>query len=166
MVHCQITRPDQLDRIARLGLHVYAQSIFLDYDIQIVEARVGPRLAASSYSWKTLLDRGVTVSNGSDCPVETPRVLSGLQCAVTRRTLRGQGPYLPEQAFTVQQALDSYTIAGARASFEEHCKGRIAPGFLADFVILGQDPFATDPSQLHAIPVRAAYLGGRPVYTA
>ena len=125
-----------------------------------------PRLAASSYSWKTLLDRGVTVSNGSDCPVETPRVLSGLQCAVTRRTLRGQGPYLPEQAFTVQQALDSYTIAGARASFEEHCKGRIAPGFLADFVILGQDPFAADPSQLHAIPVQAAYLGGRPVYTA
>lgn len=166
VVHCQITRPDQLDRIARLGLHVYAQSIFLDYDIQIVEARVGPRLAASSYSWKTLLDRGVTVSNGSDCPVETPRVLSGLQCAVTRRTLRGQGPYLPEQAFTVQQALDSYTIAGARASFEEHCKGRIAPGFLADFVILGQDPFAADPSQLHAIPVQAAYLGGRPVYTA
>ena len=66
----------------------------------------------------------------------------------------------------MQQAQDSYTIAGARASFEEHCKGRIAPGFLADFVILGQDPFVADPSQLHAIPVRAAYLGGRPVYTA
>ena len=166
IVHCQITRPDQLDRIARLGLHVYAQSIFLDYDIQIVEARVGPELAASSYSWKTLLDRGVTVSNGSDCPVETPSVLSGIQCAVTRRTLGGRGPYLPGQAFTVRQALDSYTIAGARASFEEHCKGRIAPGFLADFVVLGQDPFAVPPEALHSIPVLAAYLGGRPVFQA
>ena len=166
IVHCQITRPGQLDRIAQLGLHVYAQSIFIDYDIQIVEARVGPELAASSYSWKTLLDRGVTVSNGSDCPVETPSVLSGIQCAVTRRTLGGRGPYLPGQAFTVRQALDSYTIAGARASFEEHCKGRIAPGFLADFVVLGQDPFAVPPEALHSIPVLAAYLGGRPVFQA
>lgn len=166
IVHCQITRPEQLDRIARLGLHVYAQSIFLDYDIQIVEARVGPALAASSYSWKTLLDRGVTVSNGSDCPVETPSVLSGIQCAVTRRTLGGRGPYLPGQAFTVGQALDSYTTAGARASFEESCKGRIAPGFLADFVVLGQDPFAVPPDALHSIPVLAVCLGGRPVYQA
>lgn len=166
IVHCQITRPEQLDRIARLGLHVYAQSIFLDYDIQIVEARVGPALAASSYSWKTLLDRGVTVSNGSDCPVETPSVLSGIQCAVTRRALGGRGPYLLGQAFTVGQALDSYTTAGARASFEEGCKGRIAPGFLADFVVLGQDPFAVPPDALHSIPVLAACLGGRPVYQA
>ena len=166
IVHCQITRPDQLERIARLGLHVYAQSIFLDYDIQIVEARVGPELAASSYSWKTLLERGVTVSNGSDCPVEQPDVLAGIQCAVTRRTLAGRGPYLLQQAFTLAEALDSYTIAGARASFEEGCKGRIAPGYLADFVVLGQDPFAAAPEALHSIPVRATYLGGRQVYAA
>ena len=166
IVHCQITRPDQLERIARLGLHVYAQSIFLDYDIQIVEARVGPALAATSYSWKTLLERGVTVSNGSDCPVEQPDVLAGIQCAVTRRTLAGRGPYLPQQAFTLAEALDSYTIAGARASFEEGCKGRIAPGYLADFVVLGQDPFAAAPEALHSIPVRATYLGGRQVYAA
>ena len=166
IVHCQITRPDQLERIARLGLHVYAQSIFLDYDIQIVEARVGPALAATSYSWKTLLERGVTVSNGSDCPVEQPDVLAGIQCAVTRRTLAGRGPYLLQQAFTLAEALDSYTIAGARASFEEGCKGRIAPGYLADFVVLGQDPFAAAPEALHSIPVRATYLGGRRVYAA
>ena len=69
IVHCQITRPDQLERIAKLGLHVYAQSIFLDYDLHIVEDRVGKELANSSYSWKTLMGKGVTVSNGSDCPV-------------------------------------------------------------------------------------------------
>lgn len=167
IVHCQITRPDQLERIARLHLHVYAQSIFLDYDIHIVEARAGRELAASSYHWKTLMRQGVTVSNGSDCPVEQPDVMAGIQCAVTRTTLRDHlGPYLPDQRFTVQEALDSFTIAGARASFEEHCKGRIAPGYLADFVILGRDPFLTEPEALHEIPVRAAYLAGRSVYQA
>ena len=167
IVHCQITRPDQLERISRLHLHVYAQSIFLDYDIHIVEARVGSVLASTSYSWKTLMNQGVTVSNGSDSPVEQPDVMAGIQCTVTRTTLRDHlGPYLPDQSFTVQEALDSFTIAGTKASFEESCKGRIAPGFLADFVILGQNPFMVEPEHLHAIPIRATYLAGQPVYQA
>ena len=167
IVHCQITRPDQLERIRRLNLHVYAQSIFLDYDIHIVQDRVGPQLASSSYNWKTLLNSGVTVSNGSDSPVERPDVMAGIQCAVTRTTLHDHlGPYLPNQSFTLQEALDSFTIAGARASFEESRKGRIAPGFLADFVVLGENPFAVDSEDLHAIPICATYLGGQLVYQA
>ena len=164
IVHCQITRPDQLERIARLNLHVYAQSIFLDYDLHIVEDRVGKELAASSYSWKTLMNKGVTVSNGSDCPVELPNVMGGIQCAVTRCDLKGEGPYLPREAFTVQEALDSFTIAGAKASFEEDSKGRIEPGMLADFVVLGGNPFETEPERLKDIPVLATYLGGKFVY--
>lgn len=166
IVHCQITRPDQLERIARLGLHVYAQSIFLDYDIHIVELRVGKTLAASSYSWKTLLDKGVTVSNGSDCPVELPRALAGIQCAVTRTDLRGSTPpYLEHEKFTVQQALDSYTRAGAYASFEEAVKGQIRPGMLADFVVLGKNPFSVEPCSIQDIPVLATFLGGQAVYS-
>jgi len=118
IVHCQITRPDQLERIAALGLHVYAQSIFLDYDTGIVEARVGAERATSSYSWKSLMRRGVTVSNGTDAPVEQPFALGGIQCAVTRQNLAGTvAPYLPGEAFTVQEALLSYTAASARACF-------------------------------------------------
>jgi len=166
IVHCQITRPDQLDRIVRLGLYVYAQSIFLDYDIHIVYPRVGEELAGSSYSWKTLLDRGVTVSNGSDCPVEQPDVMAGIQCAVTRCDLHGNGPYLPREAFTLEEALESFTHAGAAASFEDAFKGYIKPGMVADFVILGQDPFTVDQSSIHAIPVIATYLGGKNIYTA
>ena len=164
IVHCQITRPDQLEKMAKMGLHIYAQSIFLDYDIRIVEDRVGPELASTSYSWKTLKDLGATVSNGTDCPVELPFALGGIQCAVTRGTLNGEGPYLPEEAFTVAEALDSYTAAGAYASFEEHIKGRIEPGMLADFIILGDDPFAVDPSKIKDIPVVATWLGGKQVY--
>ena len=166
IVHCQITRPEQLKRIRDLNLHVYAQSIFLDYDNHIVERRVGPELAASSYAWKTLLKDGVSVSNGSDCPVEPPDVMRGIECAVTRCSLDGTGPYRPEEAFSLREALESFTLRGAEASFEEGVKGRIAPGCLADFVVLEQDPFLCEPKKLHEIRVRAAYLGGRPVYTA
>ena len=164
IVHCQITRPDQLERIAKLKLHVYAQSIFLDYDLHIVEDRAGRKLAESSYSWKTLAEKGVTVSNGSDCPVELPNVMGGIQCAVTRCDLKGVGPYLPREAFTVQEALDSFTKMGAKASFEEGIKGEIKPGMLADFVVLGANPFETDPSGLKDIPILATFLGGKQVY--
>ena len=165
IVHCQITRPDQLERIAKLNLHVYAQSIFLDYDLHIVHSRVGKELAESSYSWKTLKNKGVTVSNGSDCPVEASDVMAGIQCAVTRCDLRGHGPYLPQEAFTLCEALHSFTSDGAYASFEEHRKGQILPGMLADFVVLGKNPFEADPYTLKDIPIVKTYLGGKMVYS-
>ena len=166
IVHCQITRPDQMQRMARLGLHIYAQTIFLDYDLHIVTQRVGEALASTSYSWKTLLEQGCSVSNGSDCPVEAPDVLAGIQCAVTRCDRRGAGPYLEKEAFTVQQALDSFTAAGAYACFAEERYGKICPGMAADFVVLGQDPFAVDPHEIQHIPVLSTWLNGQPVYTA
>ena len=165
IVHCQITRPDQLEKIAALKLHVYAQSIFLDYDLHIVEDRVGKKLAQSSYNWKTLMRKGVTVSNGSDCPVELPNVMGGIQCAVTRCDLNKEGPYLSGESFTPQEALDSFTKAGAKGSFEESCKGQIAPGMLADFVVLGGNPLEADPFTLKDIPILATYLGGKMVYS-
>lgn len=166
IVHCQISRADQLEKMAGMKLHIYAQSIFLDYDIHIVEQRVGKELAGTSYSWKTLLDKGATVSNGTDCPVELPYAMGGIQCAVTRRDLKGSVPaYLPHEAFSVQEALDSYTAAGAFASFEEGVKGKIQPGMLADFVVLGDDPFAVDPAAIKDIPVEMTVVGGRMVYS-
>ena len=163
VVHCQITRRDQLERMARLGMHIYAQTIFLDYDSRIVRQRVGD-LADTSYSWKTLMDMGLTVSNGTDCPVELPDALRGIQCAVTRAPLAGGEAYLPREAFTLREALDSYTSAGARASFEENRKGRIAPGMLADFVVLDENPFDVPADEISRIPVRETWLGGRKVY--
>lgn len=166
IVHCQITRPDQLKSMAEMNLHIYAQSIFLDYDIRIVKSRVSQELASSSYSWKTLMSMGVTVSNGTDCPVENPDVLPCIQCAVTRSTISGEdGPYLPNEAFTVQEALDSYTVKGAEASFSEKIKGKIKIGMLADFVILDSNPFDCKPENIKDINVLATYLEGRAVFT-
>ena len=164
IVHCQVSRADQLERIASLGIDVLAQSVFLDYDNHIVYRLVPKEIADTSYSWKTLLDKGVNVSNGSDCPVELPDVLKGIQCAVTRTSMDGTGPYLPEQAFTVTEALESFTTAGAYASGEEAFKGKIEDDMLADFVVLESDPFETDPYELHSINVLETWLGGKRVF--
>ncbi len=164
IVHCQISRKDQLERMIRLKTHIYAQSIFLDYDNHIVEQRVGKDLASTSYSWKTLKDGGLTVSNGSDAPVELPDALKGIQCAVTRTSIDGTGPYLEDQAFSVKEAIDSFTIASAKGSFEESYKGLIKEGYLTDFVVLEEDPFTVDPKHIHQIRVLATYLNGKNVY--
>ena len=164
IVHCQISRKDQLERMERLNLHIYAQSIFLDYDNHIVEQRVGKELASTSYNWKTLMDNGLIVSNGSDAPVEIPDALKGIECAVTRTSIDGTGPYLPEQAFSVKEAIDSFTINSAIASFEEDHKGLIKENYLADFVILNENPFEIDKYRIHDIKILGTYLGGKCVY--
>ena len=89
--------------------------------------------------------------------------MAGIQCAVTRQSLDGFGPFLPHEAFTVQEALDSFTSAGAHASYEENKQGRIREGMTADFVILSGDPFRAEPSELHNISVLGTYLGGNRV---
>jgi predicted amidohydrolase YtcJ len=99
--------------------------------------------------------------------VELPFAMGGIQCAVTRCNLKGDvGPYLPHEAFSVQEALDSYTSAGAYASFEEAVKGKIEAGMLADFVVLGDDPFTVDVNAIKDIPVCATYVGGKKVFEA
>ena len=160
IVHCQIMRPDQWKKIEELGLHVYAQTIFLDYDINIVEERVGKELANTSYCWKTLMKNGVSVSNGSDSPVELPDVMAGIQCAVTRKTLNGAKEYLQEEAFSIKEAIDSYTSQGAKASFEEYKKGKIQEGMFADFVILEENLFEVEKERLKDVCILATYLNG------
>ena len=165
VVHVQITRPEQLKKMRDMQLHAYIQSIFLDYDTNIVEARVGKALADTSYAFHTMKKLGMHVSNGTDCPVEMPIALRGIQCAVTRCTLDGKkGPYLPEEAMSVEEALLSYTAEGAHASFEENVKGRIQNGMLADFVVLSDNPFDVAKDKIGAISVERTYLGGTCVY--
>ena len=164
IVHCQVTRFDQLERIRDLGLQVYAQTIFLDYDNHIVPRLLPPELAESSYRWRTLAELGVRVSNGTDCPVEPPDALRSIRCAVTGRSLDGTGPLHPEERFTVAEALDSFTRRSAEARFAEGWLGQIAPGYAADFVVLGVNPFETPPDALHKIPVEETWLAGAKVY--
>lgn len=165
IVHAQILTQDQAKRMKALNLHAYIQSIFLDYDTQIVHDRIGSR-AQEAYPAASLLAQGITLSNGSDSPVELPNTLGGIQCAVTRMsfTRSAKTPYLPKEALTLDQALRSFTSFGAYASFEEDQKGCIRQGHLADFTVLGDDPFSAELTALHLIPVKGVYFGGKRIY--
>lgn len=164
IVHAQILTQEQARRMKVLDMHAYIQPIFLDYDTKIVYPRIGER-ADEAYPAASLLKLGITVSSGSDSPVEPPDVMTGIQCAVTRKpvTRDVEHAYLPHEALSLSQALLSFTSSGAYASFEEELKGKIQKGMLADFVVLGIDPFETDPRFLHKIPIRQTVIGGIPV---
>jgi predicted amidohydrolase YtcJ len=164
IVHCQITTKELIKTFYELNLHAYVQTIFMDHDNHMVEKRLGKERAASTYAFKTLLDMGIQMSNGSDAPVEEPDVLKGIQCAVTRTTLDGTKTFLPEQALTVEEALHTFTAMGARASFEENEKGALLPGMAADFVVLPQDIRTYGPERIKEAGVRQTFVNGVCVY--
>ncbi len=167
IVHVQLTRNDQLKKMQKMHLHAYAQTAFLDYDAYIVESRVGKELASTSYAFHTLKTLGCHVSNGTDCPVEIPNPMRGIQCAVTRMPLKEDiPPYNSNECMSVEEALNSYTAEGAYASFDENNKGSIKEGLLADFAVMDGNPFETEHKNLHKIKALKTYLGGKIVYEA
>ena len=148
IVHCQITTRNTLARIAKLGVCVYAQPVFVEYDLHICRARVGKALEESSYNWKTLLDAGVCVSSGSDCPVETLAPAKNIYCAVTRKDYDGfpEGGWLPDQRLTVLEAIAGHTLNAARAAGMEDRMGMIREGYLADLSVFSKD-FSEIPAE-------------------
>ena len=163
IVHCQITDSELLEDFKKYHILPYIQPIFLDYDITMVEQRVGKELANTSYAFKTLYNLGGC--GGSDCPVELPNVLHGIQCAVTRKTLKGVGPYVESEALSLEEAIKAFTINGAYASFEENTKGSIEVGKAADFVVLSDNPFEVNENEIKNIHVLKTYVNGKRVYT-
>ena len=128
IVHVQITDGALLDRFRQQDVMALVQPVFIDYDMHIVRDRTGD-MADTSYAWKTLADKGVHVSFGTDCPVESCEPMPNIYTAVTRKNLTGAGVmvYRPEEKMTVEQAVRAYTVEGAYASGEEAVK-RQDPG--------------------------------------
>lgn len=166
VVHCQVTTPGQWDRLAALGAGALVQPIFLDYDHTIVTARCGAALAGTSYAFGDAVRRGLPVSYGTDAPVESLDPLRNLYAAVTRRPLSGGAPWQPQQAVTRAQALFCYTQGSAWQEFAEAEKGRLAPGFLADFTVLDRDYFTVPEADIPRLRVQATVTGGQVVYRA
>lgn len=164
IVHCQITDQAQVRAFRELDLIAYVQPVFLDYDIHIVRDRVGQDLADTSYAFRDYVEEGVCTAFGTDCPVEDFDPMRGIYCAVTRRDLQGRGPYRPEQAVTRRQALYAYTAAGAYASRDEDWKGRIAPGFAADFITVDHDLLTCPARELLQTRVTRTFIDGKPVW--
>jgi predicted amidohydrolase YtcJ len=117
---------------------------------------------------KRFLALGVPVANGSDTPVESPNPLWGFYAAVTRQDHAGNPPggFMPDQKLSREEALRSWTSAGAYAAFEESKKGTLEPGKLADFVMLSQDIMKVADNRLLDTRVLLTVLGGKIVYRA
>lgn len=166
IIHCQVMREAQWDDFKQSNILALVQPIFLDYDHTIAAARCGQALADSSYSFGTALQKGVPVSYGTDAPVEDLNPFPNLYCAITRKALDGTPPggWHPAQRVSRAQALACYTTAAAHAQFAEGEKGLLAPGYLADFIVIDRDYFTVPEEELPHIQVLQTIVGGRQVY--
>ncbi|MGI6344412.1 MAG: amidohydrolase [Bacillota bacterium] len=168
IIHAQITTPDILERMQRLGVVCDIQPGFVGTDLHIVESRVGAERMRHTYAWKTMRQMGIPTAGGSDCPVESCNPLIGIQIALTSQDLNQfpEGGWMPSQRLTLQEALELYTIGSAYASFDEDRKGTLSVGKLADMVVLERDLREVAPGEIASVRVLATYLGGRQVYQA
>ena len=132
------------------------------------EPRIGPERIKNMYVFRSLLNAGAHLAFGSDWTVAPIDPLLGIYAAVTRRTLDGKYPegWIPEQKITVEEALRAYTSGNAYGVFAEGTRGRLAPGYKADLVLLDRDLTRIRPEAIERVSVRAMVVGGRVVYRA
>jgi hypothetical protein len=162
IVHCQITDENLLNRIIEMDLLIYAQPIFLNYDLHIVDDRIGKRLASSSYNFGRLVRNGVHLSMGTDSPVEKFNPMENIYCAVTRKDMNGypKGGFYPEQSITVEESIKAYTCESAYCSYEENIKGKIKNGYFADMTVLTDDIYNISHEKLLDVKVKMTIVDG------
>jgi predicted amidohydrolase YtcJ len=166
--HAQHLAAKDFDRFASLGVVAAVQPYHAIDDGRWAERRIGPERIKTTYPFRTFLDKGVRLALGSDWPVAPLNPLLGIYAAVTRATLDGKHPdgWVPAQKITVEEAVRGYTGGSAYAEFTEGEKGTLAPGALADIVILSDDIFTIAPARIRDVKVRTTIVAGQVVYDA
>jgi hypothetical protein len=162
--HAQVVDPADIPRFAKLGVIASMQPNHLLTDMNWAEDRLGAERAAYSYAWKAFLDAGVQLAFGTDYPVEPITPFRGLYAAVTRTNEAGTKTYFPANKLTRGQALYAYTLGSAYAEFAESRKGKLAPGYDADFVVVDRDLYKVDAPALLGTKVVATFVAGREVF--
>jgi len=160
--HAQCLAPSDIPRFAELGVAVSAQFTHAPSDRDLAERFWADRLDGT-YAFRSLVDAGVLVANGSDAPVEELDPWTGVVAGV-RRTLDDRAPWRPEETLTLEQALHATCVAPAWLSHDERARGTLVPGRLADLVVLDRDPFAVEPEELAHVQVVATMVAGRWVH--
>jgi predicted amidohydrolase YtcJ len=164
--HAQHIAPKDFERFARLGVIASVQPYHAIDDGRWAEKRIGLERCKTTYPFRTFLDHGVKMCFGSDWTVGPLSPILGIYAAVTRRTTDGANPngWFPEQKITVVEAIEAYTINCAYAVFEEHEKGSIAPGKMADLVVLSDDILTIDPVKIEKVEVEMTVVSGKVVF--
>jgi predicted amidohydrolase YtcJ len=158
LMHAVFASPSAMDRARRLGVVVSAQQLLVYAFASTMRTCWGDARMEHASPHRTWLDNGLVVAAGSDVVPFDP--LIGIQSLVTRETLSA-GVVGPNERVTRAEALRMYTLAGAYLTFDEHTKGSLEAGKLADLVILDGDPLICPESEIKDIPVAATLVGGR-----
>ena len=163
--HAQHLHPDDVPRFAELGVIAAMQAIHCTSDGPWVHTRLGrEREAEGAYLWRTLMESGAVVTNGTDTPVEDIDPIPVFHASVTRQVADGSY-YYPDERMTREEALSSYTMANAYAAFEEDNKGSLTPGKLADVVVLSKDIMTVPEDEILEAQVVYTIVGGKIVYS-
>ena len=158
---------EDIPRFSRLGVIPAMQAVHATSDKNMAEKRVGPQRIKGTYAWRKFLETGAIIPNGTDAPVEMVNPFHVLFASVTRQSSDGEpvGGWYPGQKMTRAEALKSYTIWAAYAAFEEHIKGSISAGKLADFIVIDRDYMKCADSEIKDIRVLQTILGGEVVFS-
>jgi hypothetical protein len=160
--HAQCLAPEDVGRFAELGVGCSVQFSHAPSDRDLAES-FWPDRTEHAYAYRSLVESGALVANGSDAPVEELDPLAGIAAGVLR-TIDDRPAWHPEQRLTVEQALHASTVAPAWLAGDEHRRGKLLPGYLADLVVLDRDPLGIEPEELRYIQVVATMVGGRWVF--
>ena len=165
--HAQVVAISDIQRFKSLDVIPSMQPTHATSDMNMAEERIGAERLKGAYAWRTFLNQGSRVVSGSDYPIELANPFDGIHAAVTRQDKGNlpEGGWIPEQAMTVEEALRSFTIDAAWAAHQEDRLGGLTPGKWADFIVLDQDIFQGDASDLWKTRVEQTWLAGKLVYT-
>ncbi|MEY2428179.1 MAG: hypothetical protein QOJ40_1064 [Verrucomicrobiota bacterium] len=166
--HAQHLRASEIPRFGKQKVIASMQPYHAADDGRWCDKRIGPERSKGTYAFRTLLDTGAVLAFGSDWTVAPLNPMDGLKAAVTRQTLDGKHPngWMPEQKITLDEAVHAYTVGSAYAEFAEKVKGTLAPGKLADLVMLDRDIYVSDPADIDKARVVLTIVDGKVVYEA
>ena len=166
--HAQIVHKNDIPRFAKLGVLPSMQPTHCTSDMDWVDDRLGNVRLEEAYPWRSLIRAGSIIPGGSDAPVEFPNPLAGIHAAVTRQD-KNKHPHAgwqSDECISIDQAINMYTSWAAYASFEEDVKGKIAPGFYADFTVLDTSLETISPDEILNTNVLFTIVNGKVVYSS
>jgi predicted amidohydrolase YtcJ len=156
--HASMLTADVIQDMAKYKIIASCQPPFINSEFKWLTKRLGEDRCKYTYPMKSIIDNGVILASGSDCPIEDPNPILGLHALVTRNG------FVPEECISIEDALKSYTINAAYAAFEENIKGSIEVGKLADLVILDKNPLKVPKEEIKNLQVLETIIRGKTVY--
>jgi predicted amidohydrolase YtcJ len=167
--HIETITADDIPRFGKLGVMASFQPLHAYPDentLQVWARNAGPERAQRGWAWRSVERSGGVLAFGSDWPIVTLNPWEGVQNALTRQTTEGNPPegFVPKERISLEEAIRGYTLGAAIAGHREQAEGSLEPGKLADLIIVSQDLFRIEPSEIGKTQVLLTMVGGRVVY--